>query len=147
MSLDHPPFPMARDTAVIQAADAAIWFHEAFCGLALPMRSTRGAWQRDSEAGSVRIEANSIDDMVPSGRILRLSMMHICDAALRANSQIVELGEDRTLLAAALGIDSKTRDLTDQWQRLQAARFVWSGGGAGEVSVAQVTSGGDPLSD
>ncbi|MEI6159511.1 MAG: replication protein RepA [Roseococcus sp.] len=140
MSLDHPPHPMARDTAVIQATDGVIWFHEAFCGLALPMRSTRGAWQRETEAGSVRIEPSSSDDLVPSGRILRLSMMHICDSAFRANNQIVELGEDRTLLAAALGIDPKTRDLTDQWQRLQAARFVWSGGGGGEVSVFDARS-------
>jgi hypothetical protein len=67
-------------------------------------------------------------------------MMHICDAAFRANSQVVELGEDRTSLAAVLGIDPKTRDLTDQWQRLQAARFTWSAGGGGEVSVFDARS-------
>jgi hypothetical protein len=38
-------------------------------------------------------------------------MMHICDAAFRANSQAVVLGEDGTSLAAALDIDPKTRDL------------------------------------
>lgn len=140
MSLDRPPAPMAPNTADTQAGDAVIWSHSAFCGIALPMRASRGAWQRETEAASIRIESSSVEEMVPSGRILRLSMIHICDAAFRANSQIVELGEDRTLLAAALGIDPKTRDLTDQWQRLQAARFIWSVGGSGEVSVFDARS-------
>ena len=140
MSLDRPPAPMAPSTPITQAGDAVIWSHPAFCSIALPMRASRGAWQRDTEAESVRIEPSSIDDMVPSGRILRLSMMHICDAAFRANSQVVELGEDRTSLAAVLGIDPKTRDLADQWQRLQAARFTWSAGGSGEVSVFDARS-------
>ena len=140
MSLDRPPAPMAPNTADTQAGDAVIWSHSAFCGIALPMRASRGAWQRETEAASIRIESSSVEEMVPSGRILRLSMIHICDAAFRANSQIVELGEDRTLLAAALGIDPKTRDLTDQWQRLQAARIIWSVGGSGEVSVFDARS-------
>jgi hypothetical protein len=79
-------------------------------------------------------------DVVPSGRILRLSMMHICDAAFRANSQVVELGENGTLLAEALGIDPETRDLADQWQRLQAARILMSAGGSAEVSVFDARS-------
>lgn len=140
MSLDHPPRPVAPDISVKQPADAVIWLHAAFCSMALPMRTTRGAWQRDIEGGSVRIEPSSSDDAVPSGRILRLSMMHICDAAFRANSQVVELGEDGTLLAAALGIDPKTRDLTDQWQRLQAARLLVSTHGSAEVSVFDARS-------
>jgi hypothetical protein len=66
--------------------------------------------------------------------------MHICDAAFRANSQVVELGEDGTSLAAALGIDPKTRDLADQWQRLQAARILLSRGGGPEVGVFDARS-------
>lgn len=140
MSLDYPPRPMAPASVVMRPTDAVIWLHEAFCSTALPMRSTRGAWQRDIDAGSVRIEPGSSDDVVPSGRILRLSLMHICDAAFRANSQVVELGEDGATLAAALGIDPKTRDLTDQWQRLQSARFLLSEGGRAEVSVFDARS-------
>jgi hypothetical protein len=140
MSLDRPSRLLAADTAVTEPADAVIWVHAAFCSMALPMRATHGAWQRDIDAGSIRIEPSLSDDMVPSGRILRLSMMHICDAAFRANRQIVELGEDGTLLAAALGIDPKTRDLPDQWQRLQAARILVSGGGSAEISVFDARS-------
>ena len=140
MSLDRPPASTAPNTANTKAADAVIWSHSALCSLALPIRASRGAWQRETEAGSLRIEPSSVEEMVPSGRILRLSMIHICDAAFRANSQIVELGADPTLLAAALGIDPKTRGLTDQWQRLQAARFIWSVGGSGEVSVFDARS-------
>lgn len=140
MSLDRPPRPLAPDTAVSQPADAVIWLHAAFCSMALPMRATRGAWQRDTEAVSLRIEPGASDGVVPSGRILRLSMMHICDAALRANSQVVELGEDEAMLAAALGVDPKTRELTDQWQRLQAARLLLSGGSSAEISVFDARS-------
>jgi hypothetical protein len=140
MSLDRPPRSLAADTAVAQPADAVIWVHAAFCSMALPMRAKRGAWQRDMDAEFVRIEPSLGDDVVPSGRILRLSMMHICDAAFRANSQVVELGEDGTSLAAALGIDPKTRDLADQWQRLQAARILLSRGGRAEVSVFDARS-------
>lgn len=140
MSLDHPLRTTTRDTAAPQPADDVIWFHAAFCGMALPLRATRGAWQRDTETGSVRIEPGVSDDVVPSGRILRLSVMHICDAAFRANSPVVELAEDGNLLAALLGIDPKTRDLTDQWQRLQAARILLSGGAQAEISVFDARS-------
>src|SRR4051812_48315167 len=100
--------------------------------MALPMQATRGAWQRDIDAGSVRVEPSASDDMVPSGRIFRLSMMQICDAAFRSNSLVVELGADETLLAAALGIELNARDLADQWQRLQGARILLSDGGSAE---------------
>jgi hypothetical protein len=140
MSLVHPRRPIPPDTTVTQPTDAVIWVHEAFCSMALPMRATRGAWQRDIDAGFIRIEASLSDDVVPSGRILRLSMMHICDAALRANSPLVELGEDAALLAAALGIDPQTRDLAEQWQRLQASRIMVSAGGGPEVSVFDARS-------
>lgn len=140
MGLDHPPHAMAPNAADTQAGDAVIWSHAAFCSVALPVRASRGTWHREIGPASVRIEPGSIDDMVPSGRILRLIMIHICDAAFRASSQIVELGKDRALLAAALGIDPKTRDLADQWQRLQAARFIWSGDGTGEISVFDARS-------
>jgi len=140
MSLDLPPRPLAPHTAVTQPADAVIWVHPAFCGMALPMRATRGAWQRDTGTGSVRIEPSASEDLVPSGRLLRLSLMHICDAAFRANSQIVELGGDAALTAAALGIDPKTRDLADQWQRLQAAQIVLSRDGGTKFSMFDARS-------
>jgi hypothetical protein len=108
--------------------------------MALPTRATRGAWQRDVEAESIRIEPSVSDDLVPSGRVLRLSMMHLCNAAFRANSHVIELGEDETLLAAALGLDPKPRDLADQWQRLQAAQIVLSRDGKSKVSVFDARS-------
>lgn len=140
MSLDRNPRLLAADTAVTQPADNIIWSHAAFCSMALPMRATRGAWQRNIDATSIRIEPGVNDDAVPSGRVLRLSVMHICDAAFRANSRVVELGGDATLLAAALGFDPKTRDLASQWQRLQAARILMSEGGGPEVSVFDARS-------
>jgi hypothetical protein len=99
MSLDHPPHAMAPNAADTQAGDFVIWSHASFCSVALPIQVSRGAWHRKTGDASVRIEPGSIEDMVPSGSILRLSMIHICDAAFRANSQLVELGKDRALLA------------------------------------------------
>ena len=140
MSLDFPSRPMAPEIAITPPVDATIWVHAAFCSMAMPVRSTRGAWQRDIEAGYIRIEPGSSDDVLPSGRIFRLSIMHICDAAFRANSQVVVLGEDAAMLAAALDIEPRTRDLTDQWQRLQASRLLVSAGGAAEISVFDARS-------
>ncbi len=140
MSLNDPLRPPASHTAVSQPDDAVIWLHSALCSMALPVRATRGTWQRDIEGASLRVEPGSANDMVPSGRVLRLSMMHICDAAFRANNPVVELGHDGTALAAVLGIDPYTRELDDQWQRLQAARISLSEGGRPEISVFDARS-------
>lgn len=135
MSLNCPPRPVAPDAGTTQPADSVIWMHAAFCAMALPMRATRGAWQRDIGTASVRIEPGAAEEPLPSGRILRLILMHICDAALRTNNPVVELGEDATALAAALQVDPRTRDLAEQWLRLHAARIVVSWGGGPELSV------------
>ena len=135
----NPLRPVASDTAVSPPVDDVIWFHEAFCSMALPMRSTRGVWQRDCDGKSFRLEPQSSDDVVPSGRVLRLSMMHICDVAFRAQSQVVDIGENGMRLINAMGLDQKTRDLAEQWQRLQAARIMLSGDGE-EVSVFDARS-------
>ena len=140
MSLVHLRRSLPPDTDATQPVDDVIWVHAAFCGMALPMRASRGAWQRNADAGSVRIEPGVSDDLAPSGRVLRLSMMHICDAAFRAKNQVVDLGGDETLLAAALGIDPKPCDLADQWQRLQAAQIVLSRDGKSKVSVFDARS-------
>jgi hypothetical protein len=65
--------------------------------------------------------------------------MHICDAAFRANSAVVELG-DVGQLAAKLGLDPKTRDLADQWQRVLAARILVSWDGSSAFSVLDARS-------
>lgn len=140
MSLDHLPRAPAPDTPATHPTDDVIWVHPVFCSMALPMRATRGAWRRDVGAWSVRIEPSASDDLVPSGRVLRLSMMHICDAAFRAKNEVVDLGADEMLLAAALGIDAKPRDLADQWQRLQAVQIVLSRDGKSKVNVFDARS-------
>jgi hypothetical protein len=140
MSLVQSPRPPATDTAVAQPTDAVLWLHPAFCSLALPLRATRGAWQRGFSDWSVRIEPSSNEDAVPNGRILRLSLIHICDAAFRSKSPLIELGETAAMLANILGVDPKTRDLTDQWQRLQAARVMVVGVDGAEVSVFDARS-------
>ncbi|MBV9750392.1 MAG: hypothetical protein JO157_16425, partial [Acetobacteraceae bacterium] len=66
--------------------DAVLWQHRALCSLSLPLRTPRsGAWSRETEAASVAMgtetaagEASSL----PSGRLLRLLLLHIFTAAL-----------------------------------------------------------------
>ena len=140
MSIAHPPHVLAADPVAVQPQDPVLWWHAAFCTMALPVSGTRGAWQRDIATGSIRIEPGSSDEPVPSGCILRLSMLHICDVAFRTKSQVVELGGDRTSLAIALGIDPRTEELAEQWQRLQAARILMSWNGSPEISVFDARS-------
>jgi hypothetical protein len=140
MNIAHPPHVLAADAVAVPPEDPVLWFHAAFCSMALPMDAGRGAWQRDVDSGYIRVEPGVSGDVVPSGRILRLCMMHICDAAVRTQSQVIELGGDSTLLAAALGVDVETEALADPWRHLQAARILMSGDGGSEVSVFDARS-------
>lgn len=140
MSLNSPPRPQAPDAGTTQPADAMIWVHPAFCSMALPVRAARTAWQRDIGSAAIRIEAALPEETGPSGRILRLGLMHVGDAAFRANNPGVELAEDAAQLAAVLGIDPKTRDLAEQWRRLQAARILVSWAGGPEIGVFDARS-------
>ena len=140
MSLDYPRRAVAPLTATAQPDDAIIWMHAAFCGLALPVRAARGAWQREAGGTSIRIEPNADEAGLPSGRVLRLGMMRLCDAAVRANSPVVELGEDAGAVAAALGLDPKARDFAEQWQRMLGARILVSWDGGAEFGVFDARS-------
>ena len=140
MSLNCPGRALAPDAGTTQPADTVIWLHAAFCSMALPMRAKRGTWHRDTKTTSFRIESGSTDEVLPSGQILRLGLLHVCDAAVRTNSPVVDLGNDLSQLAAKLGLDPRSRDLADQWQRLLAVRFLVSCDGGTELSVFDARS-------
>ena len=121
------------------AADTAIRNHPAFCQLALPVRSSKGVWRRDVEAASVTIESGaSLESSgehregglpIPTGKYARLLLMHICDSAIRADSAVVELGASAREFAETVEPDikgPKLRELTDQLDRVLAARFTVS---------------------
>lgn len=113
--------------------------HPAFCQLALPIRASKGIWRRDVGAASVTIEAGASLDSdgehrdvglsIPTGKYARLLMMHICNAALQADSPVVELGTSAGALAESFGLDikgPKLREFTDQLDRILAARITVS---------------------
>ncbi len=140
MSQNHAPGLLAPDAVTTPPAGADLSLHAAFCGMALPMRSTRGPWQRASGTATVSIEPGAEDQALPGGQLLRLGLLHICDTALRTNDPVVPLGDDPAACAALLGIDRKNRDLPEQLQRLLAAKITIAMGDAAEVSVFDARS-------
>ncbi|MFN7001374.1 MAG: creatininase family protein, partial [Elioraea tepidiphila] len=84
----------AVDEAATQLNAAVLWHHAAFCGLGLPLRTPRAAWQRSAGGVTVRIEPGTGEVPLPAGPMLRLVLLHVCDAAFRAESPVVALGAD-----------------------------------------------------
>ena len=119
--------------------DLVLRTHPAFCQLALPVRSSKGVWRRDVGTASVTIEAGASLDSdgehreagqpIPTGKFVRLLLMRICDAALRADNAVVELGADAREYAETFDPElkgPKARELTDQLERLLASRITVS---------------------
>ena len=119
--------------------DFVLRTHPAFCQLALPVRSSKGVWRRDVGTASVTIEAGASLDSdgehreagqpIPTGKFVRLMLMRICDAALRADNAVVELGADAREYAETFDPElkgPKARELTDQLERLLASRITVS---------------------
>ncbi len=129
MSPNHAPIPAAPETSAGQPDDTTLRVHAAFCEMGLPMRAGRGSWQRQVGPLSLRIEPASPEHALPSARLLRLSLMEICDAAFRTNNVLLDLGETAAVFAARIGA-GKTPDLVEQMHRLLAAKISVSYGGA-----------------
>lgn len=110
------------------------------CELGLPIRAARGQWQREIELATLRIDASSAEQALPHGRILRLCLLHVCDAARRANSVSVDLGESAAELAAKMGIAGKEAELIDQMHRILTAKISVSWMGGAELPVFDARS-------
>jgi len=66
------------------------------------------------------------DRAMPAGRGLRLLLLHLFTAALRAGSAAAEIGPDTASVAAQLGLDAappRLRELEEQAERLVAAKL------------------------
>jgi hypothetical protein len=83
----------------------------------------------------IHIEPASAVHALPGGLLLRLALMHVCDAAVRQNSVVVEIGESADDMAARLGVDAKPRELHDQVERMLAAKISVSIDGEPELAV------------
>ncbi|MFC3127537.1 hypothetical protein ACFOD4_20940 [Pseudoroseomonas globiformis] len=83
----------------------SLWHHAELCRMALPLTPHSGQWRRRVDQAGLTIEGASADQPLPYGWALRLLVMALCDRGLRnADNPVVELGEDASELAAALGL-------------------------------------------
>jgi hypothetical protein len=138
--LNHAPPISSLEAETAQPGDTVLWIHPVLCELGLPIRAPRGQWQRDAGAATLHMEAASPEHALPSGRMLRLSLIHICDAARRANSVSLDLGDDASALAEKMGAAGKTADLIDQMHRMLAAKISVSWGGGPEFTMFDARS-------
>jgi hypothetical protein len=75
---------------------------------------------------------------LPSGKYLRLLLLHICTVAVRDANPVVHVGDTATELAEQLGADlkgPKLRELAQQWERLVNARITVSVDGGSSLAV------------
>jgi len=126
--------------ATPSAGDAdIIWYHPAFCAFALPAVSGgASAWQRSMGGTSVAIEPGGDRDRLPGGALLRRLLMHLCDSALRSGEAQVPLGENATVLAAAMSppaTGAAVAELEGQVAAVLACRIVVATEGGPGLSV------------
>jgi hypothetical protein len=133
---DLPPARAGEATS--RPSASVLLHHPVFCQIGLPLRAPgRGVWRREVGPAAVSIEAGD-EAPLPSGRYLRLLLIHIFDTAIRSDSHQVDLGEDVAALAARLPGEPKgpkLRELAEQVSRLATARFTVATEGGAPLSV------------
>lgn len=133
----------AVNPATSPPAEHVLWNHAAFCRMALPVRAAGGDWRRAVGTDAVRIAATPGPLETPSGRFLRLMLMHICDVAVRAGSPVVDMGESAAMLAATIGVElggSELDELSDEVDRLASAKITVSLDGGPFLAVFDARS-------
>lgn len=122
-------------SAQSHATDTILWYHRAFCRAALPVRTLRGAWQRSLGDATIRIEPSPAGHAMPAGRVFRLVLLHVLDAALRGGAPVVELGASAVEAAERIGNGVEPRALADQVERMLAARITVACEGGAEQAL------------
>jgi hypothetical protein len=129
-SADLPILPAGYST--LPVADAVVWYHRAFCRVALPVRApSKGVWQREAAGVVLGIESGD-GAALPAGKFARLLLMHLFDIAVRTGNTVIEIGDNPAALAQRVGTETsgaKLRELQDQMVRLLSARIIvaWDG--------------------
>jgi hypothetical protein len=112
----------ATDVDPHPRSDDVFWCHRAFCGLALP-----APWSRQAGGSSVSITPDGPDGSLPSGKLLRLLLLWMCDAAVPARDPVVPVGDGPGAWSRDLGMGlsgADFRDLSLQLERLVGSRIV-----------------------
>ncbi len=130
MTVSVPP-ALALDPAEARSDPRFVWYHAAFCQMALPLSQPVGSWRRETDGTSLTIEAAVPEQVLPSGWCLRRLLMHLCDQAVRAATPVLELGSDVAALASVMGLpatEAVLQELDTQVERLAAAKLSLSWG-------------------
>jgi hypothetical protein len=132
------PRPGAADATPASSSDASLSYHPAFCQLGLPLRAAKTVWQRDVGTAAVTMTPGAAEPSLPAGRLLRVLLLAILDGAVRANAAVVDLSGGALAVAERFGLETtpaKLRDLTEQLDRLVAAKTTVSLDGATPLSL------------
>jgi Plasmid encoded RepA protein len=148
MNLVANPDAMAEGESRESRSNNVLWHHTAFCRLALPLRASEKAlWQRETPSATVAIASSVAGDAdaqdpnrpaLPSGKYLRLLLIHLFTTAIETKNPLIELGESPAALAEAMMLDlkgAKLRELADQYARLAATKITVSLDGGPALSV------------
>ena len=130
--------PITVAAAQSQPGDNTISYHSAFCQLALPIRAAKENWSREAGGAAVTIEAPAGGVLMPSGKWLRVLLIHLFDAAIRGGNPVVEVGESAEQLAEAMRLDlkgPKLRELGEHYERLVASKITVAVDGGLPLSV------------
>jgi hypothetical protein len=137
------PHPRAVNPATFPPAEHLLWHHAAFCQIALPVHASGGDWRRDVGTATIRIAPSNGHLETPSGRFLRLILMHVCDAALRAGSPVVDMGQSAAMFAATIGVEiggPGLDELANEVDRLASAKVTVSLDGGPPLAVFDARS-------
>jgi hypothetical protein len=124
MTLSAPP-ALALTPAGARPDLRWIWYHAAFCRMALPFSSSVGSWRHAVDDTALTIEMAMPDQTLPSGWCLRRLLMHLCDKAVRTGNPVLELGPDIAALALEMGLPAMEpvlQELGSQLEHLAAAK-------------------------
>lgn len=125
MTVSVPP-ALALDRTEARSDPRVVWYHAAFCQMALPLSQSAGPWRREAEGAGLALDVAEPEQVLPSGWALRRLLMHFCDKAVRTASPVLELGPDLGALASDMGLPATEpvlQELGTQLERLAAAKL------------------------
>jgi hypothetical protein len=137
------PRSLAANVAAIPPDEHVLWYHAAFCQLALPLGVAESTWHRDVGTAAVTIIPGPDRPAAPSGSYLRLLAMCICDAAVRSRDPAINLGPSASVLASEIGIvtnQTTLDEIGDQLACLVSAKVMVSLNSGPELTLLDARS-------